>query len=185
MRKRAEKVDVSVHFLTEMNIAELTIELDSFADWVKPVIAAVESQFKDESASRTVIVQVTLHRNRPADVTVAEESRLLSPRPRIAALQKSADPAKAPRTKVIRLHVSSSGPQINGGHPRQERGSYVPAIETPDDHRLAEFPTASAAGKGGDPEAVSTPKPCRSSPPPQAHAEAKYEGVRPARSIDR
>jgi hypothetical protein len=173
-QEKPKKVDVSIQFLTELNIVELTIEVDPFSDWVKPVIAAVESQFKDESASRTVIVQVTLHRNRPADVTVAGNPAL-SPG-EIAALQKSADPAKAPRTKVVDCTFRVQA-LINGGHP-DKNGALVPAIKTPDDHRLAEFRAASTAEKVAILRRWARTEALPILAAAAAHAEAKFEGVR-------
>ena len=169
----SEKVDVSIHFLTELNIVELTIEVDSFSDWVKPVIAAVESQFKDESASRTVIVQVTLHRDRPADVTVAGNPAL-SPG-EITALQKSADPAKAPRTKVVDCAFRVQA-LINGGHP-DKKLALEPRIETPDDHRLAGFRAARAAEKVAILRRWSAHRTLPILAAAAAHAEAKFAGA--------
>jgi len=66
-----KKVDVSIVILTPLPIAELTLDVEPLARWTNPIIAALESQFRDEPKPRTVVVQVTLHSKGPADVAVA------------------------------------------------------------------------------------------------------------------
>src|SRR5262249_17367198 len=64
-------VKAEVHLLTELNIVQVDIDTDTFAAWLKPAIGKVEQRFRDEKASRDLVVQVTLHREGPAEIAVA------------------------------------------------------------------------------------------------------------------
>jgi hypothetical protein len=46
----AKKVDVSLVFLTESNIASLAVDADPLVGWVKPMIGALEAQFAGEES---------------------------------------------------------------------------------------------------------------------------------------
>jgi hypothetical protein len=137
----AEKVAVSIEILTEMNIAEISIRQEPFADWVKPIIAMLESQFENDAARRTVVVQVTLHPKCQAEVLVAG-SPGLSPG-EVASVRKVADAAKAPNSNIVDCSFRIWA-KINGGHP-DEKAPLVPPLETPDQRRLSEFRAASTA----------------------------------------
>ncbi len=138
-----KKVAVSIVFLTEMNIAQLAIDTDPFVRWVKPVIAAVESRFRDESRRRTVVIQVTLHPDRAAEVAVAGQ-----PAPsegEVKDLLRLADAKTSPRSKVVDCTIRVVA-QINGGHPDQ-KSPLKPRLETPDERLVAAFQAASTAEK--------------------------------------
>jgi hypothetical protein len=139
----SKKVAVSIVFITEMNIAQLAIDSGPFVQRVKPVIAAVESRFRDESRRRTVVIQVTLHPDRPAEVAVAGQ-----PAPsedEVKDLLRSADAKTSPRSKVTDCTFRVLA-QINGGHPDQ-KSPLKPRLETPDERWIAAFQAASTAEK--------------------------------------
>jgi tetratricopeptide (TPR) repeat protein len=169
-----KKVDVAVVFLTEMNIAETTIEVGPLSRWVKPIIEAIEARFRDEAGRRTVVVQVTLHPKGPARVEVAGK-----PAPsddEVKALLKVADPARAPRTKVVDCSFRVVA-KINGGHP-DEGLPLSPRIETPDERRLAGFRAASTAERLALLRRWARAEALPILAASAAHAEAKFEGVR-------
>jgi tetratricopeptide (TPR) repeat protein len=139
----AKRVDVSLHILTELNIFQLAIDTDPFVAWVKPLIAAVESRFGNESRRRTVVIQATLHLDRPAELAVAGQ-----PAPsdaEIKDLLRAADAQAAPRTKVVDCSFRLVA-KINGGHP-DEKLALTPRLETPDERRFAKFQAASTPEK--------------------------------------
>jgi tetratricopeptide (TPR) repeat protein len=139
----AKTVDASLHILTELNIFQLAIGTDRFVAWVKPLIEAVESRFRDESRRRTVVIQATLHPDRPAELAVAGQ-----PAPsdaEIKDLLRAADVQAAPRTKLVDCSFRLVA-KINGGHP-DEKLALSPRLETPDERRFAQFQAASTREK--------------------------------------
>ena len=114
-----------------MNIAQLAIDTDPFVRWVKPVIAAVESRFRDESRRRTVVIQVTLHPDRPAEVAVAGQ-----PAPsedEVKDLLRSADAKTVAAIEGGRLHVPGRGPDQR----RTSRPEVAPEAPAGDPRRAA------------------------------------------------
>ena len=134
-----KKVAVSLVFITEANIATLTLAVEPFAAWTKPLIQAVESRFKDEARKRTVVVQVTLHPDAPAEVAVAGDIALSDADSE--ALLKAADPAKAPRSKHADCTFRIVA-KINGGA-ATDVVPLIPRLETPDETKAAAFRAAS------------------------------------------
>jgi tetratricopeptide (TPR) repeat protein len=139
----SKKVAVSIAFLTEVNIVQVAIDTDPFVAWVKPIVAAAESRFRDESSRRTVVIQVTLHPDRAAEVEVAGQ-----PAPseeEVKDLLRAVDAKTAPRSKVVDCTIRVVA-QINGGHPDQ-KSPLKPPLETPDERRFNAFQAASTAEK--------------------------------------
>ncbi len=144
-----KKVEVSIVFLTEMNIVQLTVDVNPLVKWVRPVIAAVEKRFEDETARRIVVIQATLHKDRPADVKIAGQPALSDTEAK--DLRRVIDPANAPGTKVVDCTFRVVA-QINGGPagiagPTDPNLRAVPPLETPDERRLAAFRAAKTAEK--------------------------------------
>jgi hypothetical protein len=112
-----KKVDVSLHVLTELSIFQVVIDTQPFVAWVKPLIAAMEAKFRDESKRRTVVIQVTLQPDRPAELAVAGQ-----PAPsdtEIKDLLGAANAQAAPQTKRVDCSFRLVA-KINGGHPDEK-----------------------------------------------------------------
>ncbi len=99
LAQKPENVEVSIQILTEMNIAEVALDTDSLVAWVKPAIGALETQFANEQARRTIVLQVTLHTDRQADVTIAGKPALTAAEK--TSVLKAVDPARSPRSKIV------------------------------------------------------------------------------------
>ena len=143
LAQKSENVEVSIQILTELNIAEVAIDTDSLVAWAKPAIGALETQFANEEASRTIVVQVTSHTDRQADVTVAGKPALTAAEK--AIVLKTADPARSPRSKIVDCSFRIWA-KVRGGAP-DEKAPLEPPIETPDEHRLAQLQAAKTAEK--------------------------------------
>ena len=143
LAQKPENVAVSIQILTELNIAEIALDTDSLVAWVKPAIGALETQFKDEQSRRTIVVQVTLHTDRQADVTVAGKPALTAAEK--ASVLKAVDPARSPRSKIVDCSFRIWA-KVRGGA-EDEKAPLQPPIETPDEHRLAELQAATTAEK--------------------------------------
>lgn len=174
LAQEPKKVDVSVEFLTELNIAEIALDTDSFVVWVKPVLSALESQFQNEQTRRTIVVQVTLHPDRQADVVVAGKPALTVAER--ADVLKVADPARSPRSKVVDCSLRIWA-KTAGGYP-DEKKPLDPPIETPDERRFAEFRAAKTAEKLAIMRRWARAEALPILAAMAAHAEAKFEGVR-------
>ncbi|MHB1556378.1 MAG: tetratricopeptide repeat protein [Isosphaeraceae bacterium] len=144
-----KKVEVAIVFLTEMNIVQLTVDVNPLVNWVRPAIAAVEKRFEGDAARRIVVIQATLHRDRPAEVGISGQPALSDAEAK--DLRRVLDPANAPRTKVVDCTFRVVA-QINGGPagiagPTDPKIRLVPPLETPDERRLAAFRAAKTAEK--------------------------------------
>jgi hypothetical protein len=139
----AKAVEVSLVFLTELIIVQISIDTDPLVQWVKPVIAALESRFRDESRRRTVVIQVTLHPDRAAELEVAGQPAASDNE--VKDLLRAADAKTAPRSKVVDCTFRLVA-KINGGHP-DEKLPLSPRLETPDERRFNAFQAASAPEK--------------------------------------
>lgn len=144
-----KKVEVSIVFLTEMNIVQLTVDVNPLVKWVRPAITAVEKRFAGETAQRSVVIQATLHKDRPADVEVAGQPALSDTEAK--DLRRFIDAPNSPRTKIVDCTFRLVG-QINGGPvgiagPTDPKLRLVPRIRTPDERRLAAFHAAKTAEK--------------------------------------
>ncbi len=169
-----KKVDVSVVFLTDMNVVEVDVDVEPLAAWVKPIIQAVESQFRDETRRRTVIVQVTLRPKGKAEVLVAGSPATTDEE--TGTLLKAADPAGAPRAKVVDCSFRVVA-QINGGQPDE---GFPPThiLETPDERRIAEFRVADTPKRLAIMRRWSRQEAIPVLAAFAAHADPKFAGVR-------
>lgn len=144
-----KRVEASLVILTPLDIASVAVlddkspARDALVAWVKPVFAAVESQFAGETARRTVVVQVTLHPDRPAEVAIAGRPALKDAE--IKALAEVADATKAPRSRIADC-VLRVVAKVNGGDP-EENGPLSPRLPTPIERRLAEFRAATTPAR--------------------------------------
>lgn len=136
-----QKVQTSLVFLTELSLAEMTTDMDALAHWVKPILEATESRFQNVAVPRTIVVQITLHRDRPAEVAIAGKPALAEAE--TAGLLQVVDVAKAPRTRVCDCSLRIVA-KVNGGHP-DEKAALVPDIKTPDEIFVARIQSATTA----------------------------------------
>jgi hypothetical protein len=143
LAQEPKKVEVSIQILTELHIAQVALDTDSLVAWVKPALSALESQFENEKSSRTIVLQVTLHPGRPADVSVAGKPALTATDK--ASLLKIVDPARSPRSKLVDCSFRIWA-KVRGGHP-DEKAPLDPPLETPDEQRLAQLRAAPTAEK--------------------------------------
>ena len=174
LAQEPKKVEVSLEFLTEMNIAEIALDTDSLVAWVKPVISGLETRFENESGRRTIIVQVTLHPDRPADIAVAGKPALAAAEK--ASVLKLADPAASPRSKVVDCTFRIRA-KTGGGFP-DEKAPLEPPLETPDEHRFAELRAAKTADKLAIIRRWARAEALPVLAAMAAHADAKFAGVR-------
>jgi tetratricopeptide (TPR) repeat protein len=174
LAQQPKKVDVSLEFLTELNIVEIALDTDSLVDWVKPVLNALESQFQNEPARRTIVVQVTLHPDRQADVLVAGKPALTAAER--ASVLKVADAARSPRSRVVDCSFRIRA-KTGGGY-ADEKAPLEPPIETPDEHRFALFRAAGTAEKLAIMRRWARTEALPVLGATAARADAKFEGVR-------
>jgi hypothetical protein len=187
-----KRVEVSIVFVTELNITQLTIDQDPFIAWVKPILAAVPGQFAKGEMRRDVVIQVTLPTKGKEGAEAELAGRPALSKEEAKALRAALKIEEAPRAKVVPLTFRIVA-RINGGAPA-DAGPPRPPLLTPDERRLAAFKKATTPERlallrrWALEEAVPiTAAAC-------AEAEAKYEGVRdlgkaiaaldPARPID-
>lgn len=93
----------SIRFLTELNTIPLTIDTDPFVAWLKPVIAAVETRFPKRKGRKSIVVQIRLRHDGPAEIELAGNPKLSAED--IQDIEAAADAARAPRTKVATCAV--------------------------------------------------------------------------------
>ena len=136
-------VNVSVVFMTEMNIAELSLDIDPFTEWTKPIIAALENAFREEKSRRSIAVQITLHPKAPAEIEIAGKPGLSDGETQ--AILAATDPARSPRTKAADVCYRIVA-EVNGGHP--DRAMHLlPKLESPDEAMRSRLEAASTAEK--------------------------------------
>lgn len=175
-----KKVEVAIVFLTEMNIVQLTVEVDPLVKWVRPAIATVEKRFEGDAARRIVVIQATLHRDRPAEVEVAGQPALSDAEAK--ELRLALDPAKAPRTRVVdctfRVVAKVNGGPAGIAGPTDPNLRLVPPLETPDERRIAAFRAAKTAEKLAMIRRWARNEALPILGATASGADAKYEGVR-------
>ncbi len=113
-KKEDKPVQTAVRFLTEMNIASLTIDVKPLGEWIKPALEKIDQRFKDEKSGREVQIQITLHKTGEPEVIVAGSPALKEAE--TAELRAMLDLPKAPHTKVVDV-VFRIETKINGGDP--------------------------------------------------------------------
>lgn len=133
--KAKKPVEVSLAFLTEMNVASLAIETNALVDWVRPIITAVESRFASEPAHRMVVLQVTLHPDRAAELAVAGSPAATDAE--VKDILRAAGAKVAPRTRIVDCSFQIVA-RINGG-PADPKAPLVPRLENPDERRFGAF----------------------------------------------
>lgn len=122
----------SVRFLTEISTVPITIDADTFSAWLKPVIAAVESRFPKQVGRKSIVVQITLRRDGPAEIELAGNPKLSDED--VKAIRAAADANKAPRSKVATcslMVVAKNQP----GNPDELPG-LTPALQSPPERLL-------------------------------------------------
>lgn len=138
-------VDASLVIMTPMGIASIAVldeqapARDPVIAWIKPVFEVVEARFAEDKGRRTIVVQVTLHPDRAAEVDVAGRPALTDAE--VAAILKVADAARLPRSRLADCALRIVA-KVNGGDPHEDR-PLVPPLVTPNERKFAEFRAAS------------------------------------------
>jgi tetratricopeptide (TPR) repeat protein len=137
------KVDSSLTFLAHMETIHVNVDNEPLAAWVKPIFAVLDTRFAAANKPQTIVVEVTLHPDRPADVIVAARPALTdSDRKAIVA---STNPATSPRTRVVDGTFQIVA-KINGGTP-DNSAPLTPPLPKLGDRKLAQFRPAGTAKK--------------------------------------
>lgn len=76
-----KKVESSLTFIAHTETIYVNIDNESLAAWVNPIFEVVDTRFLSETKPRTIVVEVTLHPDRPAEIVVAARPRSPTPRP--------------------------------------------------------------------------------------------------------
>jgi tetratricopeptide (TPR) repeat protein len=137
----AKTVQPALQLLTEANITPLTIQVEPFVAWVKPIFNGVEARFRLEKARRDLAIQITLRKNGESEIVVAGRPALSDEEKK--DLLALVDLGKAPRPKVVdfsfRILV-----KVNGGDPDANR-EYEPKLVDPFEAFRDKFAQATTA----------------------------------------
>jgi hypothetical protein len=144
---KPKTVESALHFLTHGEIIFVDVDTDPFVAWIKPILPELEDLFAKEKDSkpRTVVVQVTLHPDRVAEVVAAGQPALSDAE--VKAVLAAMKGEKAPRSRIVdcafRIVL-----KVRGGDAEFARaGALQPAVETPVESKLARFRAAGTSQK--------------------------------------
>lgn len=170
----AETVKPQLKILTEMDVAEHTIDGESFGTWGRAGIDELKRLFRPEKQPRDVVVQIVLHKKGEPDAAVAGRPALAEGEAKklIAALKLD----RAPHAKVVDFAFRIEM-KINGGHPNQEL-PLTPPLDAPDEARLARFQKADTAERLTLLKQWAAEEALPTLAATAEGAEAKFEGVR-------
>jgi hypothetical protein len=107
-----KKVDSSLTFLAHVETIYINLENGPVVRWVKPIFAVLDSRLVGATKPQTIVVEVTLHPDQPADVIVAARPALSDADTK--SVVASSDLATSPRTRVVD-GIFRIGAKINGG----------------------------------------------------------------------
>lgn len=136
-----EAVKPQLKILTDFDIAEHTIDGEPFGLWGRAGIDELKKLLGTDKRRRDVVMQVVLHKKGPPEATIAGRPALdpAEAKTLVAALKLD----RAPQAKAVdfafRIEL-----KINGGHPDADL-PLTPALETPEEARLARFEQADTA----------------------------------------
>jgi len=137
------KVDSSLKFIAHVESIHVNIDQQPLVDWVKPIFEVLDKRFQSETKPRTVVVEVTLHPDGPADVLVGARPALADAD--VRAIQKAADTSRSPHSRVVDATFRIEA-KLNGGTP-EKSGPFTPPLPSPGDRKLARFKPASTKEK--------------------------------------
>jgi tetratricopeptide (TPR) repeat protein len=137
------RVDSSLTFLAHVETIYVNVDNEPLTAWVKPIFAVLDTRFAAATKPQTIVVEVTLHPDRRAEVIVAARPGL-SDADRQAVVT-SADPATSPHTRVVDGTFRIVA-KINGGTP-EDLGPLTPPLPKLGDRKFAEFRPANTARK--------------------------------------
>src|SRR5262249_10506441 len=75
-RQDRPKVDNPLTFLDHVETIYVNIDQKPLVPWLEPIFNVLETRFARETKPRTIVVQVTLHTDSPAEVVVASRPAL-------------------------------------------------------------------------------------------------------------
>jgi hypothetical protein len=139
-----EKVESSLRFQAHMEAIYVNFDQKSVVPWLKPIFEVLDHRFVKETKPRTIVVEVTLHTDRPAEVVVASRPALSDADTK--AVLDTLDTAKSPHSLVVdgTFRVVT---KVNGGTP-DESGPFSPPLVSREDRELGSFHRQkTAAGK--------------------------------------
>jgi tetratricopeptide (TPR) repeat protein len=139
-----KKADSSLTFQAHMETIYVNFDQKTVVPWLKPIFDVLDHRFIRETKPRTIVVEVTLHTDRPAEVVVASRPALSAADTK--AVLDTADIAKSPHSLVVdgTFRIMT---RLNGGTP-DDSGPFSPPLRSREDRELALFNREnSAAGK--------------------------------------
>ncbi len=130
-----EKVESSLRFQAHMETIYVNFDQKSVAPWLKPIFEVLDHRFVKETKPRTIVVEVTLHTDRPAEVVVASRPALSDADTK--AVLDTLDTAKSPHSLVVdgTFRIVT---KVNGGTP-DDSGPFSPPLVSRADRELASF----------------------------------------------
>jgi hypothetical protein len=140
--KDAKKpVACSVKILTELNVAAVTLNVEAFGPWARPIIEGVESRFRGEKAGREVVIRITLRRKGDHEVIIAGRPSVSEAEAK--DLRALVDLPKAPRPKIVDFAFEINA-LIRGGDPDKSH-ELTPKLGDPVEARVQAFARALTA----------------------------------------
>jgi tetratricopeptide (TPR) repeat protein len=134
-------VACSVKLLTDVNIGTLTIDAETLGHWLRPIIQAVETKYKEEKAARDVVIQIVLRRKGEHNLSTAGKPALSEAE--IKDLRGLVDLTRVPRPRHGDFAFQIVA-QINGGDPDKSH-ELTPKLADPFQSRLETFARANTA----------------------------------------
>ncbi len=118
-----------------MEAIYVNFDQKSVVPWLKPIFEVLDHRFVKETKPRTIVVEVTLHTDRPAEVVVVSRPALSDADTK--AVLETADIAKSPHSLVVdgTFRIVT---KVNGGTP-DESGPFSPPLVSREDRELASF----------------------------------------------
>ncbi|MCB0402967.1 MAG: hypothetical protein KDD41_12845 [Flavobacteriales bacterium] len=128
------QVELQLQLLTPDVIGEATIDQESTFPWMKEVNNAITAQLEKEKGDKDILVFVTIHRNRPPEVTVAGRPEVNKNTAR--QLTTSILKLKSPKTKYSDYSFAVIA-KVNEGGDKSDK--FLPAYTLPDAAEIARF----------------------------------------------
>jgi tetratricopeptide (TPR) repeat protein len=138
-----KKVESTLKLIAHVETIHVNIDQGALVPWVKPVLEVLEARFAIETQPRTVVLEVVLHPDRPAEAIVTATPALDEAGTR--AILDAVDLARSPRSKVLDA-ILQIVTKVNGGAPERPR-PLAPVLPTLGTRNLARFESASLSEK--------------------------------------
>ena len=113
-----KKVESTIRFIAHVETVHVNINQDALAVWLKPVLKVVQERFAGDTSPRTVVIEVMLHAERPAEAIVAARPALDAANTQ--AILDAIDTDHSPRSRVVDANFRIVT-KVNGGAPDKSR----------------------------------------------------------------